>query len=151
MLGQLKNGNSITLPDGTTVHKKDVCSADDPGPIFILLDIPSIEFLDSFKEKEHSFAKHQQTALCEDDIASLVVHFSPKHVMDSQVYQDFVNKFSKSTKHLVLNETNKYVETDFLQFRYVVVILLRFSGFISSHRIQIQLNQLNEKIFPILG
>ncbi len=30
-------------------------------------------------------------------------------------------------------------------------ILCRFSGFLSSHRIQIQLNQLNENIFPILG
>ncbi len=107
-LRQLKNGNSITLPDGTTVHTEDVCSASDPGPIFILLDIPSVEFLDSFMEKEQLFAEHQETAAVDDEIASLVVHFSPQHVIDDPVYQEFMKKFAKSTKHLVLNETNKY-------------------------------------------
>lgn len=108
LLGQLKKGNSIILPDGSTVHTKDVCTASDPGPIFILLDIPSVEFLDSFKEKEHLFSMHQNTAVCDDDIASLVVHFSPQHVIDDPIYQEFMKKFAESTKHLVLNETNKY-------------------------------------------
>lgn len=105
----MKNGSSVILPDGTTVHTKDVCSASDPGPIFILLDIPSVKFLDNFKEKEHLFAMHQQTASCDDDMAKLVVHFSPQHVIDDPVYQDFMKKFATTTQHLVLNETNRYV------------------------------------------
>lgn len=108
LLGQLKNGNSITLPDGTTVHTKDVCSGTDPGPIFIILDIPSVEFLDNFMEKEPLFAMHQKTAECEEDVANLVLHFSPQNVIDTKVYQGFMNKFAENTKHLVLNETNKY-------------------------------------------
>lgn len=107
LLGQLKNGNSITLPDGTTVHTEDVCSGSDPGPFFVLIDIPSAEFLDSFQEKEHLFARHQETATCDDDIAALVVHFSPQHVIDDPVYQNFMKKFAERTTHLVLNETNK--------------------------------------------
>ncbi|KAG4074978.1 hypothetical protein HA402_014557 [Bradysia odoriphaga] len=133
LLGQLKNGCSVTLPDGTTVHSKDVCSGEDPGPTFIVVDIPSAEFLDSFKEKEEQFLVHQSASACGDQIASLVIHFSPQRVIDTPVYQDFMKKFAKSTKHLVLNETN------------------RFSGYVSSHRYQIQLNQLNENVFPILA
>lgn len=116
LLGELKNGKSVKLPDGTVVHTKDVCSANDPGPIFILLDIPSVEFLDSFKEKEQMFAAHQETATSEDEIASLVVHFSPQNVIDDPVYQNFMRKFAKSTKHLVVNETNKYVDECFDRF-----------------------------------
>ncbi|KAJ6648448.1 Ribonuclease Z, mitochondrial [Pseudolycoriella hygida] len=133
LFAQLKSGNSITLPNGTTVHSKDVCHDSDPGPIFIIIDIPSVEFLNSLEDKEDLFTAHQKTAASDDDMASLVIHFSPPDVIDDPVYQDFMNKFDKKTKHLVLNETNK------------------FSGFLSSHRIQIQLNQLNDKTFPILA
>lgn len=109
-MGQLKQGNSVILPDGTTVHANDVCSASDPGPIFILVDLPSEEFLENFMEKVHLFAIHQKTAECDDDVACLVLHMSPQNVIDTPVYQDFINKFAESTKHLVLNETNKYDE-----------------------------------------
>lgn len=35
LLGQLKAGSDITLPDGTVVLSKDVCSPPTPGPTFI--------------------------------------------------------------------------------------------------------------------
>lgn len=35
LLGQLKSGIDITLPDGTIVKSSDVTSPDDPGPVFI--------------------------------------------------------------------------------------------------------------------
>lgn len=35
LLGLLKSGKDITLPDGTLVKSCDVTSPDDPGPIFI--------------------------------------------------------------------------------------------------------------------
>lgn len=35
LLGQLKAGLDVTLPDGTVVFSKDVCSPSMPGPIFI--------------------------------------------------------------------------------------------------------------------
>jgi len=35
LLGKLKSGKDITLPDGTIVLSKDVCSPATPGPIFI--------------------------------------------------------------------------------------------------------------------
>lgn len=35
LLGQLKNGQDVTLPDGTVVYSKDVCHPMTPGPVFI--------------------------------------------------------------------------------------------------------------------
>lgn len=35
LLGELKKGNDITLPDGTVVKAADVTDPDDPGPVFI--------------------------------------------------------------------------------------------------------------------
>lgn len=35
LLGLLKSGKDITLPDGTLVKSSDVTSPDDPGPVFI--------------------------------------------------------------------------------------------------------------------
>lgn len=35
LLGKLKAGEDIILPNGTRVSSKDVCEADDPGPLFI--------------------------------------------------------------------------------------------------------------------
>lgn len=35
LLGKLKTGDDIILPNGTIVCSKDVCEPDDPGPVFI--------------------------------------------------------------------------------------------------------------------
>lgn len=35
LLGQLKAGMDITLPDGTVVKSSDVCLPDDPGPVML--------------------------------------------------------------------------------------------------------------------
>lgn len=35
LLGLLKSGKDITLPDGTLVKSSDVTLPDDPGPVFI--------------------------------------------------------------------------------------------------------------------
>lgn len=35
LLGKLKGGEEVVLPNGNIVTSKDVCEPDDPGPIFI--------------------------------------------------------------------------------------------------------------------
>lgn len=35
LLGLLKSGKDVTLPDGTLVKSSDVTSPDDPGPVFV--------------------------------------------------------------------------------------------------------------------
>ncbi|XP_052893807.1 ribonuclease Z, mitochondrial [Anopheles moucheti] len=132
LLGQLKNGNDVTLPDGRVVKSVDVRAPDDPGPVFMFIDIPSREYLKDFMAKGDVFAKYQQQATEEADQAIFVIHFSPLDVMHCEEYRQFMDQFSASTRHIALNEVNS------------------FSGYIAAHRIQYHLNQLDEQIFPLL-
>ncbi|XP_058121593.1 ribonuclease Z, mitochondrial [Anopheles coustani] len=132
LLGQLKNGNDITLPDGRIVKSSDVRAPDDPGPVFIFLDIPSREYFKDFQAKADLFAPYQQGATEASDQAMFVMHFSPLEVMRCDEYRKFNDSFSASTRHIALNEVNG------------------FSGYIAAHRIQHHLNQLDDKMFPLL-
>lgn len=114
-----------------------------------MIDCPTADYLDSLLEKP-DFIKHQMTATDEKDVASLVVHFSPKNVMEHPKYdylriafiivkkiicryKKWMDRFSASTHHLVLNESNSCM------------------GSVAVHRIQHKLNLLNQDIFPLLG
>lgn len=151
LLGQLKNGNSIRLADGRQVHAHEVRGPDDPGPVFCVVDIPSVEYLAGLEDVRSLFEPHQAGAKCDDDRATMVIHFTSQHILEHPEYQRFMDRFSASTLHLVLNETNKYdglviFASDKLchKFHY------RFSGYLAAHRIQYQLNQLNTFMFPLL-
>lgn len=106
LLGKLKNGEIITLDNGNVVNPADVCDPDDPGPIFIVLDIPSVDYLDCLQNAE-LIQKLQSEKLTADEIPVLVLHFSPESVMRSTQYQEFISKFSSTTQHLILNECNR--------------------------------------------
>lgn len=133
LLGKLKNGTDVTLPNGKTVKASDVRGPDDPGPIFIFLDIPDAEYLNMLWKKQTEFEPFQASAKSDNDAAMIVIHFSPENVVQLPLYQEFVDLFSPSTMHLYLNDRNTY------------------SGYTSAHRIQWKLNQVHPNIFPILG
>uniref|UniRef100_A0A6B2EER2 Zinc phosphodiesterase ELAC protein 2 n=1 Tax=Phlebotomus kandelakii TaxID=1109342 RepID=A0A6B2EER2_9DIPT len=133
LLGQLKNGIDVTLPNGEVVKASDVRGPDDMGPLFIFIDIPDEEYLEVLLEKKEIFERYQASARIEDEQAAVVVHFTPSQIAERPEYRDFMDKFSPSTKHIILNDKNNS------------------SGNISVHRIQWQLNQLNDLVFPILA
>lgn len=133
LLGKLKNGIDITLPDGSVVLANEVRAPDDHGPVFIVIDIPSAEYLEALEMNHHKFSPFQSTASNEADVALIVIHFSSEKIVKNPFYKRFIDKFSPSTNHIILNETNK------------------FSGYVATHRIQWQLNQLNKYVFPLLG
>lgn len=64
---------------------------------------------------------------------SVVVHFSPTNILKNEIYQKFIEKFPQNCEHLLANGKNS------------------FSGYVAAHRIQWQLNQLEQNIFPILS
>jgi ribonuclease Z len=132
LLGKLKSGEDVTLASGNLVKASDVCDPDDPGPVFIVLECPSEEYLDSLVENE-IFSKHQSTATRDEDVAHTVVHFTPQKIMDHPKYKQWLERFTPSTHHLVLNDSNTCM------------------GSAAVHRIQYKLNLLSNDFFPLLG
>lgn len=131
LLGRLKNGFDVNLPDGSTVKADDVRGQAQPGSVFIFLDIPDESYLPALKNCE-SFKPHQKGAVKEDERAVVVVHFCSEEMMENSEYKAWMDEFSPSTKHMFVNERNE------------------FTGFFASHRIQRQLNELNDDVFPML-
>ncbi|CAH1109294.1 unnamed protein product [Psylliodes chrysocephalus] len=132
LLGRLKAGEDVKLVNGKIVTAKDVCEPDDPGLIFIVVDCPTVDYLDSLHANE-MFKKHQKTAEYEKDIASVVIHFTPQEIVNHPRYQEWMEAFPTCTTQLMLNEFNTCMGSE------------------AVHRIQYKLNLLSPDIFPILG
>ncbi|KAL4709976.1 hypothetical protein ACJJTC_003939 [Scirpophaga incertulas] len=128
MLGQLKNGQDVVLPNGNLVLSKDVKTPDDPGPVFIVLEVPELSYL-----KQHEFSNHfANGSNAPEEIPSVIVHFTPPHVFNHPTYRNFMSKFGPTTHHLVLNSQNSCLGSE------------------SVHRTQHKLHLLDPDIFPLL-
>ncbi|CAG4979541.1 unnamed protein product [Colias eurytheme] len=128
LLGQLKSGQDVVLPDGRLVLSKDVKTPDDPGPVFIVLEVPDITYL-----KEDEFAAHFDDGTNpQENIPAVVVHYTPPHVFDHPVYQSFMALFGPTTRHLILNAKNSCLGSE------------------AVHRTQHKLHLLDPDIFPLL-
>ncbi|XP_035458364.2 uncharacterized protein LOC118281764 isoform X4 [Spodoptera frugiperda] len=128
MLGQLKSGQDVVLPDGSLVMSKDVKTPDDPGPVFIVLDVPDLTYL-----KETEFSAHFDNARNPpENIPALIVHFTPPHVFHHPTYRSFMAMFGPCTRHLVLNAQNCCLGSE------------------AVHRTQHKLHLLDPDIFPLL-
>lgn len=131
LLGKLKNGFDVTLPNGNIVKASDVVGPSYPGSVFIVVDIPDESYLPALMNCER-FKQHQDGALTEDERALVVIHFSPEEMLENAQYKEWIDQFSPSTSHLFINERNT------------------FTGFFAAHRIQRQLHELEPNVFPML-
>ncbi|XP_071519482.1 ribonuclease Z, mitochondrial-like [Panulirus ornatus] len=131
LLGELKRGQDVTLPNGTVVKAANVTGPDDPGPVFIVIEAPTEAYLDALLENP-SFTKYQSTGTCEGDLAEVVVHFSPSKVIADSRYQEWMARFSLSTNHIFINGASSCMGSE------------------AVHRIQYKLNHLSESLFPLL-
>ncbi|XP_011865052.1 PREDICTED: ribonuclease Z, mitochondrial [Vollenhovia emeryi] len=132
LLGELKAGNDITLPDGTVVLSKDVCSPATPGPIFIIVECPSEDYLEPFVNHP-AFTQHQTGTASEDDVPCCIIHFTPQEVIDDSRYVNWMGRFGLGTRHIVVNEENECMGTE------------------AVHRHQHKLHMLHPEIFPFLN
>ncbi|XP_073997191.1 ribonuclease Z [Rhodnius prolixus] len=131
LLGKLKAGEDIVLENGKIVRSADVTLPGGPSPTFLVVECPNESFLPAL-DREPAFRQYQMTATNDEDLAYLVVHFTPAHIMNHPTYRNWMDRFSVSTHHLVLNEDNTCM------------------GSTAVHRIQYKLNSLEPFIFPLL-
>lgn len=131
LLGKLKAGQDVILSNGTCVKSVDVMSPDVSGAVFIIVECPTDEFVDSLL-KEDMFKKHQSESSNENDLASVVVHFSPISVMQNSRYKEWMDRFPETTIHVNVNERNRCL------------------GSSAIHEAQYKLNMLEDNLFPLL-
>ncbi|XP_058509271.1 zinc phosphodiesterase ELAC protein 2 isoform X1 [Solea solea] len=126
LIAELKAGKSITY-EGKEIRPEQVCTPTDPGPVFIIVECPSEEFVAAVCNNGQ--LRRYQTG---EDSAVLVVHMTPESVLKTDQYKGWMDRFPSTTEHLILNEQ---VCTDYN---------------IRSHKIQAQLNMIHPEIFPQL-
>ncbi|RXG61372.1 Ribonuclease Z, mitochondrial [Armadillidium vulgare] len=122
-----KERNDVVLPNGTTVKAKDVTDPTTSGVIFLR------EILLPVLTSTEAFFKHQKLKGCRvEDVAEVVVHFTPLEIVEEPEYQEWVRNFGSATSHIYINERNSCMGSE------------------SVHKIQYKLNHLYPPSFPIL-
>ncbi|BET01573.1 zinc phosphodiesterase [Nesidiocoris tenuis] len=132
MLGRLKSGEDVVLDDGRIVRSADVTQLPDPGPVFLVIECPDESFLDNLVE-EPSLHRYQVGRASAEEMPMLIAHFAPSHIIENPKYKEWMDKFSTSTHHVILNESNSCM------------------GSSAVHRIQHKLNLLEPTVFPLLN
>ncbi|XP_014276351.1 ribonuclease Z, mitochondrial isoform X1 [Halyomorpha halys] len=128
LLGKLKAGEDVVLNDGTIVRSADVTLAHDPGPLFLVVEVPYEKFLPCL---ERSFS-HFQSPEKEENHPFLIVHFTPPEIMCHPIYKKWMEGFRLTTQHLLVNEANTCL------------------GSTAVHRVQYKLNLIEPSFFPLL-
>ncbi|KAI5608649.1 zinc phosphodiesterase ELAC protein 2, partial [Silurus asotus] len=128
LISALKDGRSVTY-EGKEIQPDEVCTPADPGPVFLVIDCPSEEFVQPICANQ-ILGRYQREG-SEGDPA-LVVHMTPESVLELPEYQRWMQRFSSSTEHLIMNEQVSTIHN------------------IRSHKIQTQLNLIHPDIFPEL-
>ncbi|XP_022054141.2 zinc phosphodiesterase ELAC protein 2 isoform X2 [Acanthochromis polyacanthus] len=128
LIAALKDGKSITY-EGKEIRPEQVCTPTDPGPVFMVVECPSEEFVDAVCANQQ--LRRYQTGKAED-AAALVVHMTPESVLKTDQYKKWMERFPSTTEHLILNEQVCTVHN------------------VRSHKIQAQLNMIHPEIFPQL-
>lgn len=127
LIKALKDGRSVEY-EGREIRPEQVCTPTDPGPVFLVVECPSEDFI-------HSVCTNQQLlrhVSGTEDPAALVVHFSPESVLSSERYQRWMESFPSSTEHLILNEQACTIHN------------------IRSYKLQTQLHMVQPEVFPPL-
>uniref|UniRef100_I3JT32 Zinc phosphodiesterase ELAC protein 2 n=1 Tax=Oreochromis niloticus TaxID=8128 RepID=I3JT32_ORENI len=128
IIAALKDGKSI-VHEGKEIRPEQVCTPTDPGPVFIIVECPSEEFLGALCTNQQ-LGRYQTGGT--DDPAALVVHMTPESVLKTDQYKKWMERFPSTTEHLILNEHACAIHN------------------IRSHKIQAQLNMIHPEIFPQL-
>ncbi|KAG9284291.1 hypothetical protein G9A89_002101 [Geosiphon pyriformis] len=101
LYAKLHQGQSVTGPDGTTVHPHQVMGDPRPGFILIIIDVPSVNYIESVCSNTE-FAAYQNDN--ENSRVGLIVHMLGNGVLDDERYRTWMRKYGSDTQHIISNE-----------------------------------------------
>ncbi|KAF7990329.1 hypothetical protein HCN44_000134 [Aphidius gifuensis] len=125
-----KNNDDINSTNYKYIKSSEVCDEDVPGPLFIVLEIPDEDYLDSLIENEILNEYQTNDVLKNQD--NYIIHFTKENILINKKYREWMKKFTNNTQHIILNDKNNCYNYEAL------------------HRIQHQLTLLDSNIFPMI-
>lgn len=123
LVSKLQKGESIILENGTIIKPEDVMDPDQPSKRFILFENNDSILLNNL----------ERTPIIRDFLSkcNCMIHFTRDQFLEQSEYKSFLNKY-ESSYHLLLTESNSSLCNH------------------SAHRFQLQLNLVDQQLFPIL-
>ena len=93
---ELGLGNSVVAPNGRTIFPHEVIDPDQPGPSFVVVECPLIEFVSHI-------VKHPR--LQPDAVnPTFVVHIAPRVVSSNPEYRDWLGKFGPNVQNVFVHQ-----------------------------------------------
>ena len=98
----LVGGESVTAPNGTIIHPSDVLGPTRIGPTFIVLEVPDESYVSGITS--HPLLQKQWFDSSGETV-SLIVHMTPRSVLEGEAYCQWMASFGSHTRHLLLHQT----------------------------------------------
>eukprot|EP01133_Synstelium_polycarpum_P008400 gene8400-9881_t len=93
MFSKLRNGESVMSSKGEMVHTHQVVDPTLSGTSFLILRCPSTEYFKCLLNHTALEPFFNKTG-----VMSSIVHIAPKSVIETHLYQQFIDRFGSSTK-----------------------------------------------------
>ncbi|KAB7502020.1 Ribonuclease Z, mitochondrial, partial [Armadillidium nasatum] len=129
----LKNGTPVKLPNGKVITAPEVAIDSFEASTFIVLEIPTVQYLEALISNS-DFDQYKKEAIRHNpDRKNLkvIVHFTPPEIMKDSRYCEWVNSFSPSVSHIVINNSSSCL------------------GLYNSVQMQLRLNHILPTVFPL--
>lgn len=114
LCGRLKNGNVITLPDGSKVEPHQVVAPSKPGKVCLLAHCPSEEYLQRFSDALLPISS-KDIMLAQGEKVDVMVHYTPMSIVQDERYKEILKKvvgFS-TVQHIVLHHKDVIAKSPF--------------------------------------
>ncbi|KAJ3220632.1 Zinc phosphodiesterase ELAC protein 2 [Clydaea vesicula] len=129
-VGDLSEGKSVTLEDGSVVHPHQVLEKAKPILKTIIIECPKVDYIESLISNQKFDILYGKNDI--ENPIGFIIHIVGDGVLNDKRYIDWMNKFCPIS-HIILNH----------EFNPHEVI------FVGSSKLQRDLNYLDEKIFPL--
>ncbi|CAG8592768.1 5201_t:CDS:2 [Paraglomus brasilianum] len=127
LYAQLADGQSVTAPDGTIVHPHQVLGPSRPGAITIIVDVPSVNYIQSLINSQE-FGPYQSGD--ENFRPRVIIHMVGNGVLEDERYQSWMREFGDETEHLITGET---CNAQRIMFNSAALSQLKLSKIDSNH------------------
>ena len=92
---ELSHGKSVVAPNGRTIFPHEVTDPEQPGPSFVVVECPSIEFISHIVKHPRLQPKAVNP--------SFVVHIAPRVVVSNPQYRDWLGKFGPNVQNVFVH------------------------------------------------